>query len=241
MFCIRLAEITLEIDNRHNYVYEQCADYLCTDGLPVFRVAVSTADTETYISSCGRPMTHPEAESYLIYRRICEIMPAYGVFLLHASVVEMGGRGYAFCARRGTGKTTHTELWENRFSGHAGARYAATVINGDKPLVRRSPDGRFWAYGTPWRGKEGKGVNRKCPLTAICFLEQGVENLATPALMSDTVARLLQSTVVPDTTEGQDQLASLIGSLARDIPAVTLTCRPDAEAVEVAYELLSQL
>ena len=241
MFTIRLAGITVEIDNRHNYVYAQCAEYLCADSVPAFRVAVSTDDAEEYRRSCGRSLTLPEAESYLLYRRICERMPSFGVYLLHAAVVEMDGRGYAFSARRGVGKSTHTNLWQNYFDGRGGARYRATVINGDKPLVRRAPDGRFWAYGTPWCGKEGRHVNTKCPLTTICFLEQGVENLATPALMSDTVARLLQSTVVPDSTEGQDQLASLIGSVARDIPAVTLTCRPDAEAVEVAYELLSQL
>ena len=48
MFCIRLAGITVEIDNRHNYVYELCADYLCADSAPAFRVAVSTAEARAY-------------------------------------------------------------------------------------------------------------------------------------------------------------------------------------------------
>lgn len=241
MFCVRLAGITVEIDNRHNYVYEQCADYLCFDSTPAFRVAVSTADAEAYRASCGRPMTLPEAESYLLYRRICERMPGYGVYLLHAAVVEMDGRGYAFSARRGTGKSTHTALWQTHFNGQAGARYRATVINGDKPLIRRAPDGRFWAYGTPWCGKEGKQVNRKCPLTVICFLEQGQTNRVTVASNADTAARLLEATVLPPEKEGQDQMAALIGATVRDVPAFTLTCRPDIEAAEVAYEFLSQV
>ena len=91
MFRIRLAGITVEIDNRHNLVFEQCKDYLCDDCAPAFRVAVSTAETQAYQASCGRPMTLPEAESYLLYRRICERMPRYGVFLLHAAVVETMG------------------------------------------------------------------------------------------------------------------------------------------------------
>ena len=70
------ATITVEIDNRHNFVCEQCAEYLCNDCVPAFRVAVSTADMQSYQASCGRPMTLPEAESYLLYRRICERMPA---------------------------------------------------------------------------------------------------------------------------------------------------------------------
>ena len=241
MFCIRLAGITVDIDNRHNFVYEQCAGYLCNDCVPAFRVVVSTADMLAYQASCGRPLSLPEAESYLIYRRICEIMPKYGVFLLHAAVVELDGRGYAFSARRGTGKSTHTELWQSRFGGHAGERYKATVINGDKPLIRRAPDGRFWAYGTPWCGKEGKGVNRRCPLNAICFLEQGSENRVTVTSTADAAARIMEATVLPPDTEGQDRMAALVGATVRDIPALTLACRPDMEAVEVAYEFLSQI
>ena len=241
MFTIRLAGITLEIDNRHNYVYEQCAEYRCTDAVPLFRVAVSTREAEDYLRSCGRPMTLPRAESYLLYRRICERMPRYGVFLLHAAALELDGRGYAFSARRGTGKSTHTELWETRFQGQAGERYKATVINGDKPLVRRAPDGRFWVYGTPWMGKEGKGVNRRWPLTAICFLEQGPENRVTVTSTADAAARIMEATVLPPDAEGQDRLAALVGAAVRDIPAFTLTCRADTEAVEVAYEFLSQV
>jgi hypothetical protein len=235
MFRIRLAGITVEIDNRHNLVFEQCKDYLCDDCAPAFRVAVSTAETQAYQASCGRPMTLPEAESYLLYRRICERMPKYGVFLLHAAVVEMEGRGYAFSARRGTGKSTHTELWQSHFKGRA------TVINGDKPLIRRAPDGRFWAYGTPWCGKEGKGVNRRCPLTAICFLEQGTNNHVSMTSTADAAARIMEATVLPPDADGQDRMAALVGAAVRDIPALTLSCRPDAEAVEVAYEFLSQV
>lgn len=235
MFRIRLAGITVEIDNRHNLVFEQCKDYLCDDCAPAFRVAVSTAETQAYQASCGRPMTLPEAESYLLYRRICERMPKYGVFLLHAAVVEMEGRGYAFSARRGTGKSTHTELWESHFKGRA------TVINGDKPLIRRAPDGRFWAYGTPWCGKEGRGVNRRCPLNAICFLEQGTKNHVSVTSTADAAARIMEATVLPPDADSRDRMAALVGAAVRDIPALTLSCRPDAEAVEVAYEFLSQV
>ena len=235
MFRICLAGVTLEIDNRHNYVYELCADYLCPDAAPAFRVQVSTAEAEDYRASCGRPLTLPEAESYLIYRRICERMPRFGVYLLHAAVVEMEGRGYAFSARRGVGKTTHTGMWEKHFAGRA------TVINGDKPLIRRAPDGRFWAYGTPWCGKEGRQVNTKCPLTSVCFLEQGRENRVTVASTADTAARLMEATLLPPDAEGRDRMAALIGATVRDIPAFILTCTPDVTAAEVAYEFLSRV
>ena len=233
MFRIRLAGVTVEIDNRYNYVYEKCRDYLCHEGTPAFRVAASEADVRTFLQECKRPMTPPEAESHVLYRLICRQMPPHGVFLLHAAVVEIEGRGYAFSARRGVGKSTHAALWQRHFAGRA------TVINGDKPLIRRSPDGRFWAYGTPWCGKEGLQVNRKCPLTAICFLERGERNSVAISPVADTVVRLMEATYAPTDPAGQDCLAALIGAAVRDVPAFTLTCRPDAEAVEVAYEFLA--
>ncbi len=237
MFCIRLCEICIELDNRYGYVESLCRDYILPAGAeaPAFRVRVPEADVADYIRTCGRPMTAPEAESHLIYRRICERLPAYDALLIHAAVLEMDGRGYAFSARRGVGKSTHTALWESHFAGRA------RVINGDKPIVRRAPDGRLWAYGTPWCGKEGKQENRKTPLTALCFLTQAPENRITPASTAETVTRLLEATVLPPDPAEQDKMAALVGIVTRTTPAYILACRPDTAAAELAYEFLSQV
>lgn len=238
MLRIRVADLCVELDNRYGFVEALCRDYIAPAGTPAFRVRVTESEVEAYVTDAeknGRPMTPPEAESHLLYRRLCEQLPAYDALLLHAAVVEMDGRGYAFSARRGVGKTTHTTLWQTHFKGRA------TVINGDKPIIRRAPDGRLWAYGTPWCGKEGKQVNRKTPLTALCFLEQAAENRIFPASTADTVARLLEATILPPQQALQDQMAALIGYITRTTPAHTLACRPDTAAAELAYEFLSQI
>lgn len=235
MFCIAIADLVVELDNRYAHVEQLCRDYVTSSHAPAFRVRVTEDEIRAYRTSAGRPMTAPEAESYLLYRHICEQMPAYDAFLLHAAVVEMDGRGYVFSAPRGTGKSTHTNLWKTHFPGRA------TIINGDKPLVRRAADGRLWAYGTPWCGKEGHEENRKCPLTAICFLEQAAENRITPMSTSDTAARLLGATILPREPALQDRMAALIGQVVRTTPAYCLSCRPDTAAAELAYEYLSQV
>ncbi len=238
MFRIRLADTVVELDNRYGLVEQVCHDYLVPQTeayTPAFRVSVTNKDLCTYTDTCGRPMTEPEAESLLLYRRICEHMPRFDTILLHAAVVEMDGRGYAFSAARGVGKTTHTSLWQSHFAGRA------TVINGDKPLIRRSSDGHLWVYGTPWCGKEGKQENRRCPLTAICFLEQDTENRIEPTPIGDAVSHLLMATVLPPQSDEQSRMAALIGRIARDVPMYTLACRPDISAAEMAYEFLSQV
>ena len=37
-------------------------------------------------------------------------------------------------------------------------------------------DGKAYAYGTPWCGKDGINQNKKVPLQGICFLIQSKEN-----------------------------------------------------------------
>ncbi len=236
MFCIKLCHVVIELDNRYQYVGELCRDYIyqLTEGEPpAFRVAVSNREINDYRLSVRRPMTSAEAESYLLYRKICGEMPKYGAFLLHAAVVALNGRGYAFSARRGAGKTTHTALWEQYFD--------AEIINGDKPLIFRESDGSFTAWGTPWCGKEGKQINTSIPLTAICFLEQGKLNEIIPASTADTVARILEGTLLPPDPARQDEMAALVGAVVRDIPAFVLTCRPDELAARVAYETLTSV
>lgn len=233
MFQITLAGIGIEIDNRYGYVEEQCIGYRDGGEKPAFRVRVSSDELNTYLSACGRPMTPGEAESLLLYRRICEKLPAYDAFMLHAAVVRIGGRAYAFSARRGVGKTTHARLWQRVFPGEA------EILNGDKPILRIQ-GGRFWAFGTPWGGKEGTQMNVGCPLSAVCFLEQAAQNRIEICPVADTVARMLDATVYSEDAMLRDQLAALIGQAVRVTPAYRLYCRPDEEAVRLAFHALSQ-
>lgn len=237
MFVIQLCRVNIEIDNRFAYVEKLCRDYVVKDSeiAPAFRVSVSLDELRNYVSHVGRPMAEDEAESYLVYRKICGQMPAYNAYLLHAAVVAVDGEGYAFSAARGEGKTTHTALWETLFA-HKGA----TVINGDKPLIKLEDDGSVTAWGTPWCGKEGKQVNACVSLKAICFLEKGPVNQMRSVSTADGVARMLASTILPPTSALQDAMAYLVGTTLKKTPAYLLSCRPDKEAAMLAYTTLTK-
>lgn len=236
MFRIKLCDVVVEIDNRFSYVEHLCRDYMTDTAVaPAFRVCVSSEECKAYLDCVGRPMAQDEAESYLIYRKICGRMPTYNAYLLHAAVVAVDGKGYAFSAARGEGKTTHTALWEKLFA-HKGA----TVINGDKPLLRLENDGTVTAWGTPWCGKEGKHVNTSVPLVAVCFLEKGQLNQMHTVSTADGVARMLASTMLPPTAETRDAMAYLIGKTLKATPAYLLSCRPDEEAAMLSYRIMSK-
>ena len=80
----------------------------------------------------------------------------HGGFYLHASAVVFDGRAYLFSGPSGAGKSTHSRLWQAAFPG-------VQVINDDKPALRRL-QGVWYAYGTPWCGKDGINRNEKAPL-----------------------------------------------------------------------------
>ncbi len=50
--------------------------------------------------------------------------------MLHASAIVVGNSAYLFSASSGTGKSTHTKLWQECFGDKA------VIINDDKPVIR---------------------------------------------------------------------------------------------------------
>lgn len=144
--------------------------------------------------------------------------------LLHASAVAMDGKAYLFSGPSGMGKSTHTRLWQQQFGA------AAQVFNDDKPALRLL-DGHWYAYGTPWCGKDGINQNRKVPLGGICFLKRGDENRmrrlpaaeAVPLIYGQTMYRLHKQ-------ENALRLMSAVDALVRRIPIFELECLPNLEA-----------
>lgn len=50
-------------------------------------------------------------EKIAIFRKICLKVLEHDAFFLHSSVVVVDDKAYAFAAKSGTGKSTHTNLW----------------------------------------------------------------------------------------------------------------------------------
>ncbi len=92
-----------------------------------------------------------------------------GVLLIHASVVALEGKAYAFLGKSGTGKSTHSRLWLEAFPN-------AELLNDDNPAIRIMPDGKCFIYGTPWSGKTACYKSKKVELGGIVRLHQFKEN-----------------------------------------------------------------
>ena len=236
MIKIQLARIPIQLDNRFPDLEQFCRGYE-TDESPVLRLSVSEEELEAERQS----QTYEFADGYLeivcIYRKLALEMLQFNVFIMHASVLEVDGEGYAFLAHSGTGKTTQTRLWLEHFGNQV------RVINGDKPLIRMVQDGDSWkfvAYGTPWNGKEGMGCNASVPLKALYLLERATVPTCEPADQEYSIDRLFHQLLMPERPEQMMQLLDMVDKLVENVPCYRLRCDMTDTSVVAAYEAVQK-
>lgn len=157
---------------------------------------------------------------------------AFGGFMLHASAVAFDGKAYLFSANSGTGKSTHTALWQKYFGEER-----AQIINDDKPAITLIED-KFYACGTPWSGKTDKNLPKIVPLASIIFMERSEINWIRRIDSKESIKLTLQQTLRPKDIEKMDKLLVLIDKLLKTIPIYKMGCNMSEEAVKLAYNKL---
>ena len=156
----------------------------------------------------------------------------YNGMMLHASAVVNEGKAYLFSGPCGMGKSTHTKLWKQAFGNEV------QIINDDKPALR-CLNGVWYAYGTPWCGKDGINVNMKAPLAGICFLKQAPENKirrlgeleAAKKIISQTIHKFWKADML-------DLMLTNVDNLVCNIPIFELENCPEIEAAELSYKTM---
>ncbi len=228
---IRIADLDICINNKYDYLPKLCRGYITElEGEADMTVEVSEEEIDREMSVAESPVTRGYAEGVCAYRQICKRLPReHGAYLFHSAVIEYEGEGYAFSAKSGTGKSTHIALWAKKFGKDV------HVVNGDKPIMKFSEDGRLYAYGTPWCGKEGWNTNARVPLKAFCFIERAAENTIRKIGADEAVMRIFHQILTPSDLEAVDALFPLLDRTLREVPCYVLGCNISEEAAEVAY------
>lgn len=153
-------------------------------------------------------------------------------FYLHSSAVCVDGRAYLFSGPCGMGKSTHTRLWQGIFGENA------KVFNDDKPALR-CIDGVWYAYGTPWCGKDDININMKAKLAGICFLKQAPENKIRRMPEAEAAMNIISQTIrYFKNTEKLDLMISHVNALVHQIPVFELENRPEPDAARLSYETM---
>lgn len=230
MFCIRIADIPVGINNRYSYVRQLCRPYEVTDTEPAFTVQVDEEDILREQNG-NLQFSKGYCEGLCIFRSICYRLIDYDAFLIHSAVVAMEHEAYVFSAPSGVGKTTHVLRWLEQFHGKA------QVINGDKPVFRFIDD-ILYACGTPWNGKEALGENVMFPVRAFCFLEQSPENQITALKKSEVSRRIFHQVLLPKSQEQMDHFLALLEKMLSTTDFYLLRCNKSPDAAHLAYNAM---
>lgn len=234
MITIKVADLTVAIQNRYPYTELLCREYRTDTQYADFSVSVTEEELAEEMAQAEEPCDKSYAEAVCVHRKIAEQLWRYDCFLLHAALIECDQKGYAFAARSGVGKSTHIGLWKRNFGDRV------RVVNGDKPIVRITND-EIRAYGTPWNGKEGMGENTSCTLDGICFLERSPQNMITPISTEEATMRLFPQVYMPTDEVAVEKTLELLDRFVNGVSFYRLECNMEDEAAILAHSKMTKI
>lgn len=155
------------------------------------------------------------------------------VIMFHSSGLSFDGQGLLFTAPSGTGKSTHTRLWQAKFGDRV------KMINDDKPAVGCGET--FMTYGTPFSGKDHINNNISAPLKAIVLIDRAPENSVSVLNGVAKTHAIAEEILRPfNNPKLMIQTLELVDKVANNVPCYKLSCTPTEEAVDVIYSRLVQ-
>ncbi len=148
-----------------------------------------------------------------------------GGLMLHSSAISYKGKGVLFSAPSGTGKSTHTSLWQKYYDD-------TIIINDDMPAIVFNGDEPI-AFGTPWSGKTDINCNKNAPLAAIVFLERGESCSISRISGVMALSRLLSELRKSLYPEMMDICLDAVDKLLGAVPIYLLRCDISKDAVDI--------
>ncbi len=237
-FTIALAGKTISVSALHSAAQRYCQNYLA-EGPADFHVETTQADIDFEREKSAREdeleglpvrqFSDAYLETLALYRKIADKMLEYDTLLFHGSAIAVDGQAYLFTAKSGTGKSTHTRLWRERFGDRV------VMVNDDKPLLRVMEDG-VMVCGTPWDGKHRISTNVQMPLKGICILNRAKENHIRKLTVAEALPILLQQSYRSTNPAYLSKLLPLLDKLSKKTGLYSLGCNMEPEAAKVAYE-----
>ena len=153
--------------------------------------------------------------------------------MLHSAAVVLDDNAYLFMATSGTGKSTHANLLLEYFKDRA------YILNGDLPAIRLVDD-TFYAYGTPWSGKEEVNINKRVPIKAIVILERSKVNTVRKATSMEAMQMILSQTIRSNNADTMTKLFDTMEKLLKKVPVYKMGCNISTKAVQMIYNEINR-
>lgn len=229
MVC-KLADFVVDFKNPSVAVQDFLKDYVTTEK-PQFQIEVSSDEIAHARTLTTATNSIVQAELTAFYIKLLSVFPLYGAMFLHASLIDVDGVGVAFAALSGTGKSTHTLLWQKLLGKRV------EIINGDKPIIRFM-DNIPYGYGTPWNGKEHWGKNAKTPIKHICFIERSEQNSCEKITSQQALKSIFNQLFIPKDPAAALKTLELLDKLFNSATVWVIKCNTDISAASTAYNTI---
>lgn len=155
-----------------------------------------------------------------------------GMTVIHSASLLYEGRAWLFSGPSGTGKSTHTGLWQ-RLLG-------TPFINGDLNLVAVE-NGKPVVHGLPWCGTSGICDVHTYPLGGIILLKQAPEDHIEELSLDRKLLLVQQRMITPSWTKKMlEQNLEIAKQLIPHILVCRLHCTISDNAVEVIREQIDR-
>jgi hypothetical protein len=188
----------------------------------VLKYSLSSPEWDLWIDGTATatdPMEYPLDGLILYYITVIK-----GDILIHASGINLSGRGYLFSGVSGNGKSTMAKLWDK-----AGAK----VIHDDRLIVRSNGNG-YKMYNTPVYNNDEPSESQ---LNKIFLIGHGKNNEIIPvsgaAGVSLIMANCIQHNWDPKIVA---QLLRSVSLMCTSIPTAKLFFRPDRSVIDHILE-----
>ncbi len=174
-----------------------------------------------------------QIEIYLFLEKLLNWAIFKDAIFLHSSLVSVNGVGVAFTALSGTGKTTHTLLWQQLLTDKM------EIINGDKPIIRFLDEiSTPYGYGTPWCGKEGLNKNTKVPLKHICLIERAEQNSCEKLTGKEALNFIFNQIIIPKEPLAAAKVLEILDKLLTSCEIWKIKCNMDISAAKTAFNTI---
>ncbi len=199
----------------------------------VYQVSSCGGNCGSCLTACDNTLEPTQTANQIFYI-IRDIFLLYtqtqGAIAVHSSSLLYRDRAYLFIAPSGTGKTTHTDMWEKL--------YRVTILDGDVVMLSIE-DGRAYAYGLPWCGTSQKYQNKRVELGGIFVLERANKNEICELSGYEGVLALAARNFSPSwTKEYTDMNFNYAEMIISKAYIVKLKCMPNEESTQVVKKYI---
>jgi serine kinase of HPr protein (carbohydrate metabolism regulator) len=239
----KIAGVVIEICSIYEEIHKMSRKYRITGQNPEITIETTQENIEfertvsEYLAKLegepNRMFTDASLETMAVHRKLATEMLQRDILLFHGSAVAVDGEVYLFTAKSGTGKSTHTRLWRQKFGNRA------VMVNDDKPMLKVKASG-ISVCGTPWNGKHHLDTDTELPLKAICIIRQAEENHIEQISVREALPVLWQQSYKTPDEQDMGKMLELLSVIAEHVAIYKMGCNMEPEAADVAWEGMSR-